>query len=278
MVDTATGSCTVVPLSPAAQAPAPVVGGWSCRGLLLAVHRDAEGVATASVINWQGEVVACSAVPGLEPASLVCSGSWAPDGTTAALFAPCAQHFWLWDGRVSKFVRHEFTTNCLPGKAVWSHDAHTLYLSGTSADKVVAWSGKGMLWQDISSDKALAAGSQGRVAAFPQSQRDGSKFETLEVFKAGCSGFLAGIGSLSLQTKWRFSSGAHLAVSPDGAFVAAVTCSSEGWGVAVSDWEQVLQHHKDMGFPPDRLAWAADGASLLASSWDGTKHLLLDFA
>ena len=41
-----------------------------------------------------------------------------------------------------------------------------------------------------------------------------------------------------------------------------------------ADWERLFL----LAFPPECLQWAANGASLLASSSDGCDHALLDFA
>ena len=124
-----------------------------------------------------------------------------------------------------------------------------------------------------------AWGSLDRVALFGRADPPwASQGREIRLWSVTSSGRLEGPSRISMDHAHSLYSAR--ALSPDGSMVAVDTESEDRQqhGVTVVSFDGRWQRLFQLPFAPSNLQWAANGASLLASTRDGTRHTLLDFA
>ena len=270
---------------------------WSSTGLLLvqAPDRGEDYASTSdeeepdpqpmSAIDAAGTVV-CTASLFLPCSILVVQ--WSPDGRIALLHCS-GPSFWLWDvltGAVPQSMLTEEPPHFNIRTAAWSTDSRRLIFGAPYSDWVVVWSPQGQYLQATGSPSEIRSGrcppvwgSLNRVAFLGRASPPftGQEREIL-VCRVSSSGRLESFNRISIDHTHSLCSAR--ALSPDGAMVAVDTLSEDRQqrGVAVISFDGRWQRLFLLPFSPSSLQWAANGASMLASSSDGRSHTLLDFA
>ena len=293
LADPADGRCTLLE-------GVILLSSWSSTGLLLvqAAYRLSDefvGSDDSDGVPIVGRVRAVDAAGALVcEADLQCyqfsrrNVQWSPDGRVAFLHYT-GRSFWLWAVAAGAMSEHDVTQElpdfCIETVA-WSPDSRRLIFRGYRSEWVMVWSHQGQQLQTIGSPSqasdtqcAPAWGSLDRVVFW---DRAGPLFEgqerSIRVCRVSSSGCLECLGRVC----WKYAHTplAARALSPDGSMVAVNIVSDEAdqAGVLVIGFDARLQHLFLLPFAATTLQWAADGASLLASTSDGTCHALLDFA
>ena len=268
---------------------------WSSADLLLMKHNSAteeesdggdEDLIDVSAFDASGTAV-CTvrlAFGASTPAM-----QWAPNGLAAVLYHT-AHCFWLLDVSAGVVTRHQLTVDPPHFKietVAWSPASDRIVFGAQRSGWVMVWSRQGQHPQLTSSGRLTSSsglsdpswGSLGRLAfvgsaGHPFPVRD----KEVQLYRVGSSGRLEGCCRVPIPHPLTFLNAR--AVSPDGSMVAADARLEDGeqFGVVIISFDARWERLFLLPFWPWRLQWAANGASLLASTRDSTQHAMLDFA